>query len=120
MLIARIFSILLAAVFFQNQALAKGLVVQQGQQELVSTLDFVESVETQELKSKVLERINEKEFSEKLVSMGYSLDEVNERVNHLTSAELNELDQSMQTAQAGGILATILIVILIIYFAQRI
>ena len=120
MIIARIFCILLAGVFFQNQAMANGMALKSEANQLVSTMDFVEKAERQNLKADILNKINQKDVSEKLISMGYSVDDINSRINNLTPTELAELDQSMRNTQAGGILVTVLVVILIIYFAQRI
>lgn len=91
---------------------------------MISTIDAVESLGRAELESKVRAGLSREELKTELMKYGISADEVSNRLATLSNAELGRLASEMEKAQyggdVGGILVTVLLVVLIIYLVKRI
>lgn len=87
---------------------------------IISTIQVVETVERESLKQEIFELIQQNDLTDELAKSGVGKAEIEERMAGLTQTELLALHTDIQEAKAGGILVAILLVVLIIYFAQRI
>lgn len=84
---------------------------------------FGSSLEAQELRAKdmatVKEALENKLVAERLTALGYSAEEIDQRLAQLSSAELHELASQIDTLTVGGdalgaVIALLIIVILVI------
>lgn len=87
---------------------------------MFSTIDVVNTIERAEVVANLKNDLNSDEIKELLAMNGYSEKHLNSQLASLSDAELMSLQSNIQQAKAGGILVAILLVILIVYFAQRI
>jgi|SRR5690606_910508 len=87
---------------------------------LISTSEFV-TVHQGDLGEKSSEKVVDRtEIKKLLLKNGLSEKEIDTRLASMSDREVQTLNQQIDKAQAGGLLVAILVVILIIYFAQRI
>ena len=87
---------------------------------LISTKEYVDYVDASEAKRNFEKIISSEVVKSHLSDLGLSLGEIESRLASLSDKEIQELHMNAQQAQAGGLLVEVLLVILIIYFAQRI
>ena len=86
----------------------------------VSTFEMVDAIETQQAKADMKKMISKKEVQAELADLGVSPKDIEQKIEGLAAVEIAQLDSEIQQAKAGGILVTILLVLAIIYFAQRV
>lgn len=114
-MIKSILSLLMVFSFITiNPALAKQ------KNGFVSTFEMVDVIETQQAKADMKKMISKKEVQAELADLGVSPKDIEQKIEGLTAVEIAQLDSEIQQAKAGGILVTILLVLAIIYFAQRV
>ncbi|MAX67958.1 MAG: PA2779 family protein [Bacteriovoracaceae bacterium] len=89
-------------------------------QNLIETVDIINYQDQIEQKENFRKLLKTDEAKKILLANGYSEKEMQMRLNSLTQNEFNELQHNINQAQAGGVLVTIILVLLIIYLAQRI
>lgn len=89
-------------------------------QGIIGTMEMLEEMDREQAQKEIHEVLDKKELKELLLKNGLDQKEVSARVASLSDSELLSLQTEIKEAKAGGILTTILVVILIIYFAQRI
>lgn len=113
---------LLLSFSFFNLSLAKANATFQPLQQkgIVGTMEMMEASERESSEKEIQNLLDKDEVKNLLMKNGLDKNEVSQRVASLSDSELLALKGEIQEAKAGGILGTILIVILIIYFAQRI
>lgn len=87
---------------------------------LMTSMDMVNQFDRENIESDLLKELSSKEAQMILAKNGFNPEQIQAKMASLSNQELINLQSDIKQAQAGGILATILIVILIIYFAQRI
>lgn len=87
---------------------------------LVSTIDMVKKSDRAQAERELHELVSKEEVQSVLKANGLNESEIKTRIAGLSDRELAELKGQIDKAQAGGILVTILVVLLIIYLAQRI
>lgn len=90
------------------------------QTNFISTHELAQQMGQSDLQDEVKAMLSEDEFKKILTENGYTLAQMEQRLATMSTTELQDLKADLDQAQAGGILATILVDILIIYFAQRI
>ncbi|MBD64832.1 MAG: hypothetical protein CME62_06475 [Halobacteriovoraceae bacterium] len=115
----KVFLCLMLSLSIFNISIAQATNVTSNAQ-MVSTMDAVNSFDRAAVETKIKTLASSDEVKAKLSEFGLTENEIDLRLASLSDAELAEFDQNIQQAQAGGILVAILVVILIIYFAQRI
>lgn len=113
---------LLLSFSFFNVSLANTRVVgaDYASQGLIGTMDIVEGLDRESAQNEIQEILDRGEIQELLMQHGLNQKEVSQRIASLSDAELLALKSDVQEAKAGGILTTILVVVLIIYLVQRI
>lgn len=89
-------------------------------QGMISTSDVVFELSHEQAQRKAQEFLNRSEVQNILIDKGVSPIEASERIAKLSEIELQQLAGQIEEARSGGILVTILLIILIIYFARRI
>lgn len=87
---------------------------------IFSTMDSLNSSDRENLEKEIFEIIDQNNLESQLLANGLSKSEISARMASLSQVELANLKMEVQEARAGGILVAILLVVLIIYFAQRI
>ena len=88
--------------------------------QIVSTFEMVEGFDRTQAQNDIQKTINKQEIKSELLKFGLTEMEVSNRLAALSNNELQSLQDNIKQAQAGGILELVLIVLLIIYLAQRI
>jgi hypothetical protein len=91
----------------------------------MSPMELIENKQTKQKETKnskeLIEVLKSKELQLRLAEFGISPEEAQERINNLSPEELKAMESQMQEMKAGaGILELVLVVLMIIYFAQRI
>lgn len=91
---------------------------------MITTSQAVAEMTRVESAQKVSEFLDRKDVQEQMVKLGVTPQEAQERLAHLSDAELRkvagDIDQSTIGGDVGGILVLVLLILLIIYFAKRI
>ncbi len=106
-------------LFYQQTVIASG-VNNQKNKGFVSTLDIVNDFDMEKTKTEIKDLTQKEEVKEKLLALGVTESNIDTRLANMSGAELQTLNSQIHQAQAGGLLVEILLVILIIYFAQRV
>jgi hypothetical protein len=88
--------------------------------QMISTSQVVEQMSREQAQEKVTNFVQRADVQEMLVAQGISAHEANARLATLSQSELNQFAVQIEEAKAGGILVTILVVVLIIFLVQRI
>ncbi|MGS2719090.1 PA2779 family protein [Paraglaciecola aestuariivivens] len=65
-------------------------------------------------KQQVLGLLSEGQVQEKLVALGVSQEQAEKRINAMTPSELAELNQQLTNAPAGGIVGTVVTVLVVV------
>lgn len=90
-------------------------------QEMVPTSLMLEEFSRSEAENNVAEYLGRPEVERQLIEQGISQKEITARLASLSEQEIRQLSSQVKEARAGGdVLFTILIVMLIIFIAQRI
>lgn len=87
---------------------------------MISTLEMVNQVDRAEAEADLKNLVSSDEVKDVLLDYGLTSSEVESRIAGLSDVELNNLHSEIEQAKKGGILVTILVVLLIIFIAQRI
>ena len=91
---------------------------------MITTTAAVDQLTRTQDHQKVMDFMGRKEVKDQMIKLGVSPEEAQMRVATLTDGELRkiagDIDQNTAGGDIFGILALVLIVILIIYFAKRI
>ena len=116
MRIKSVLSILLSFLLFNTSIYAN--VAKTGQ--MISTFEMVESFDRAHAENDVKNAIDKAEIKTQLLEYGLSETDISKRLASLSSSELVKLQDNINQAQAGGILQLVLIILLIVFLAQRI
>lgn len=87
--------------------------------EFITSMQMVNTMDREANENDVKELLSNTEIRSALIDRGHSPEEIEVKLATLSDVELNQLNTQLKQAQAGGILVTILVVLLIIYVAQR-
>lgn len=89
--------------------------------QMISTSNLIEEIDRQQAEKEVADYVQTDDVKKLLAEHGVAPDEIESRLASLSDSEIQQLHGQLQEARAGGgILVAVLLVILIIYFAQRI
>jgi hypothetical protein len=92
--------------------------------EMISTMEVVDSMSRGELENRVRQGLEREQVQNELRKLGVDPSEATRRVASLSQVELEKLALQMDQERYGGdvvgILVTVLLVLVIIYFAKRI
>jgi predicted neutral ceramidase superfamily lipid hydrolase len=91
--------------------------------QMVSTVEYVEQVTRAQAEEQIRSQVNRVDVRKELERLGVSPDEVSAKMASLTDSELRDIASQMDSAQHGGIigiLVVVVLVLLIIYLAKRI
>lgn len=90
-------------------------------QGMISTSILAAELTRAEAQSNVENFLQKEEVRAELIKRGVSMEEATSRLASLSTSELRDFSQQIETARAGGdILVTILVVVLIIFLIKRI
>lgn len=88
---------------------------------MIPTSTVVTELNRTEAQGKIKNFLSEDKIRQTLEEKGLSADEINTRLAHLSDQEMQDLAGQIEQARYGGdILVTVLLIVLIIYFAKRI
>lgn len=87
---------------------------------ILSTMDMVNHFDRAQTQNELINYLDTDQAQELLTQSGFSKNNIMEKMASLSDSELRDLNNNVRNAQAGGLLVEILLVILIIYLAQRI
>lgn len=91
---------------------------------MITTSTVVDQMSRAQDQQRVAEFMNRQDVQDQMVKLGVSPEEAQKRVASLSDRELRKVAGEIEQQQAGGslfgILALVLVVVLIIYFAKRI
>lgn len=82
---------------------------------MISTPEIVAEHQQQVDRQQLLTMLKDKQVQEKLASMGVERDQVEQRINSLTPAELAEFNQQLDQAPAGAGVVGIIVLFLVIF-----
>ena len=102
-----------------NVVLAEGII--NSKNEMISTSMVLAEITRAEAEKNVRDYLQKSDIQSELIKHGVSPDEVSARLANLSEQEIRQISGQVKEARAGGdILVAILLVVLIIYFIQRI
>lgn len=87
---------------------------------MIATTTVVENISREQAQEDVESYLAQVDVQNALMAQGVSAEEVKSRLASLSQQEMAQLSGQIQEARAGGILVTILVVVLIIFLIQRI
>lgn len=85
---------------------------------MIGTLTLVETQQTSDARARVEEFISQDSVQAQLIALGADPADVKERVAALTEDELRELNENIDTMPAGGILALIGLVFVVLIILE--
>ena len=85
---------------------------------MIGTQTLIETHQTGDPRARVEEFISQDRVQAQLIALGADPAEVRERIAALTGDELRELDQNIETMPAGGILALIGLVFVVLIILE--
>ena len=93
--------------------------------EMIPTMDVVDEMTRAEGESRINDLLSREEVQAELEKFGVSKDEISKRLATLSDSEIRQLTQQIDDARFGGeplsgILIVVVLVLLIIFLAQRI
>ena len=91
-----------------------GLMSASAQAAMVSTGDIISSASEQETRAQVLAILDQDQARDALLSLGVAPADVEQRVQDMTSAELQAFSQQVEEMQAGGSAVGVIILIFVI------
>ena len=84
-------------------------------QALVSTSEVIAEQQLQVDRQQLLDMLDDQGVKDKLAALGVSPEQVEQRINSLTAAELAQFNQQLEQAPAGGSLVGILVLFLLVF-----
>ncbi len=112
--------IILSIVFFNiNQPIAHAS-QSHNRVEIISTMDMVNAMDRKATEKELATLLKTEEAASLIASNGFSVNQIDSKLASLSDAEIQSLQKNMNQAKAGGILVTVVLVLLIIYLAQKI
>ena len=91
-----------------------GLMSASAQAAMVSTSDVISTASEQETRAQVLAILDQDEARDALLSLGVAPADVEQRVQDMTSAELQAFSKQVEEMQAGGSAVGVIILIFVI------
>lgn len=85
---------------------------------MIGTQTLIETHQTGDPRARVEEYISQDRVQAQLIALGADPADVRERIAALTGDELRELDQNIETMPAGGILALIGVVFVVLIILE--
>lgn len=82
---------------------------------MVGTGDIIQQQQTQLDRQQLLDMLEKQEVQEKLADMGVSKDQVADRIQNLTPAELADFEQQLAEAPAGQDVVGIIVLFLLVF-----
>ncbi|MFA3791602.1 PA2779 family protein [Aliiglaciecola sp. SL4] len=82
--------------------------------EAVSSSSVMETQSTQYNKQQIISLFNKQEVQNKLVDLGVTQEDALARINAMTEREINQLNSQLNEAPAGGIVGTIVTVLVVV------
>lgn len=82
---------------------------------MIGTPEVIAEHQQQVDRQQLLTMLEDKDVQEKLVSMGVERDQVEQRINSLTPAELAQFNQQLDQAPAGAGVVGIIVLFLVIF-----
>lgn len=82
---------------------------------MIGTQDVLNQEQVQVDRAQLLKMLDDNEVKDKLVSMGVDRDQVENRINSLTPAELAQFNQQLDEAPAGAGVVGIIVLFLVIF-----
>lgn len=86
-----------------------------GAQAMVSTSEVIAQQQLQVDRQQLLQMLDDQGVKDKLASLGVAPDQVEQRINSLTAAELAQFNQQLEQAPAGGSVVGIIVLFLVIF-----
>ena len=84
-------------------------------QAMVGTSEVIAEQQLQVDRPQLLEMLEDQGVKEKLATLGVAPDQVEQRINSLTAAELAQFNQQLEQAPAGGSVVGIIVLFLVIF-----
>ncbi|HTO20623.1 MAG TPA: PA2779 family protein [Pseudomonas sp.] len=84
-------------------------------QAMVGTSEVIAEQQLQVDRQQLLEMLEDQGVKEKLATLGVAPDQVEQRINSLTAAELAQFNQQLEQAPAGGSVVGIIVLFLVIF-----
>ncbi|HLT03926.1 MAG TPA: PA2779 family protein [Pseudomonas sp.] len=84
-------------------------------QALVSTSEVIAEQQLQVDRQQLLDMLDDQGVKDKLAALGVSPEQVEQRINSLTAAELAQFNQQLEQAPAGGSLVGIIVLFLLVF-----
>jgi hypothetical protein len=112
--------ILLSLIFFNlNQPLAQAA-QQDNKIKIISTMSLVNTIDRATAEKELSTMLKSEEATAIIAANGFNLEQIDLKLASLSDSEIKDLQNNMNQAKAGGILVTVVLVLLIIYLAQKI
>lgn len=108
--IKRYMAIILSVVF-----LLGSITTAYAQPSMIGTHEVVAEQQMNVDRDALLAMLDESDVKDKLASMGVSPDQVEQRINSLTAAELAEFNQQLENAPAGAGVVGIIVLFLLVF-----
>jgi len=84
-------------------------------QAMVGTSEVIAEQQLQVDRQQLLDMLEDQGVKEKLAALGVAPDQVEQRINSLTAAELAQFNQQLEQAPAGGSVVGIIVMFLVIF-----
>ncbi|KHL70120.1 MULTISPECIES: PA2779 family protein [Pseudomonas] len=84
-------------------------------QAMVGTSEVIAEQQLQVDRQQLLDMLEDQGVKEKLAALGVAPDQVEQRINSLTAAELAQFNQQLEQAPAGGSVVGIIVLFLVIF-----
>lgn len=84
-------------------------------QAMVGTSEVITEQQLQVDRQQLLDMLEDQGVKEKLAALGVAPDQVEQRINSLTAAELAQFNQQLEQAPAGGSVVGIIVLFLVIF-----
>ena len=84
-------------------------------QAMVGTSEVIAEQQLQVDRQQLLDMLEDQGVKEKLAALGVAPDQVEQRINSLTAAELMQFNQQLEQAPAGGSVVGIIVLFLVIF-----
>jgi hypothetical protein len=112
--------ILLSVIFFNiNQPLALAA-QQENTLTIKSTMNLVNMIDRKAAEKELSTMLKTQEARDIIALNGFNIDQIDLKLASLSDSEIQDLQSNMHQAKAGGILVTIVLILLIIYLARKI
>ena len=84
-------------------------------QAMVGTSEVIAEQQLQVDRQQLLEMLEDQGVKDKLATLGVAPDQVEQRINSLTAAELAQFNQQLEQAPAGGSVVGVIVLFLVIF-----